>query len=70
MAKATVFKTERRIYYTRSLKHPNRWGNVESACSCLEITWNIRLPNGGILAGFDRRRDAVEACKKIYRKGK
>jgi hypothetical protein len=61
-----VFKTKRRIYYTRSLKHPNRWGNVESACSRWEVTWNVRLPSGWILAGFDRRRDAVEAFKRIY----
>jgi len=55
------FKTEKTVYYTRSLKRPNRWGNVETACSRKEVVWNVRLANGRVLEGFDTKRDANHA---------
>ena len=61
----TIWKTKRRVYYTRSLVRPNRWGNTESACSRIETSWNVRLPNGRIVTGFDSRRHAAAALKTL-----
>ena len=58
-----VWKVQKRVYYTRSLQSPNRFGNVESACSRMETSWNAVI-NGRIVTGFDRRRDALTAVAR------
>jgi hypothetical protein len=58
-----VWKTETTVFYTRSNKHRNQFGNYDSACSRKEISWNARLPSGRIVAGFPTKRAALAAVE-------
>ena len=55
-----VWKTKKRVYYTRILSRPNRYGNLESACSKVEVSWSAR-DNGKVVEGFETKRAAIAA---------
>ncbi len=59
----TVYQQRNRVYYTRILTNKNSQGNMQSACSRVDIYWCYNV--GGIsTVGYGTKKSAMLAAKE------